>query len=306
MTVPSDIAKKLSEPLHRMFNNGRFRESIEGVVVLKDVDPIVFAAFIQYAFTNDYILHEDRSVVADEVGKDKTTNTSPAHVDGQDARAVDKEDDSSESSESSEEEPPNDSTTSAGYAEMFTTTYNAKSKKRKRSIQPLPLIPKIGDNDPKGSEQMWRRFKKFCPNLNSLQSQLMHNKRRHQKITTMNTLVIHAAVVNFADQYLIPSLAKLALVKLHAELLDIFLDAIGCTRVFELLEYLYADLGVKEYCTRHNVVREMVVLFCSAKILVLARYEGFKTLLEENGELGADILYRKVINPEGRKLNLAV
>ena len=306
--MPSDIAKKLSDPLHRIFSNGRFKESIEGVVVLKDVDPIVFAAFVQYALTNDYALSENRSVITDEVGKEKTTTASSERLVGQDAAAaaVEKQDESSESSDSSEEESQNDPTPSTTYAEMITTTYDPKSKKRKRSVQALPPVPKIGDKDPKSSDQLWRRFKKFSPKLNSLLLQSQHNKRRHQMITTTNSLIVHAAVVNFADQYLIPSLRKLALAKLHADLLDTFLDAIGCTRVFELLEYLYADLAVVEYCARHNVVREMVVLFCAAKIVVLARYEGFKRLLEENGELGADILYRKIINPEGRKLTLAV
>jgi hypothetical protein len=144
------------------------------------------------------------------------------------------------------------------------------------------------------AEQLWSDFK-------SLEFKDKHPHKRDKQLPAVNggltlasptieSLLHHAKIYLFAERYLIDNLRILSLRKLHASLQDFDLTLQTSGDILELLEFTYAHTARQE--SSENELRALVVHYAACKTEILKQNVNLRSLLEANGEMGCDLLYK--------------
>ena len=256
-------------------NNKHMVEAHDGLAVLDDVEVDTFVGFCEFAYTGDY-----RSRMTEREPEIATND--PALIQREEtheARAPDWR----EQPEPAAEEP-----TPAEWeaqpelaAEKIREEYweFARLKKRKKKTQ---------------TERIWNDFLNLTyedpPCLVSDEQATSVNGDNASAPKTTTSLLYHAKIYVFAEKYLIDSLRMLCLRKLHANLRDFDLTLQTSGLILEVLEFTYAQTERKE--SRDDELRMLIVHYATCKGEILKQNPNFRSLLDANGEMACDLLYK--------------
>lgn len=139
-------------------------------------------------------------------------------------------------------------------------------------------------------EQLWNGFK----NLSLVRPEAPSEQTSFQGSFH---LIFHAKIYVFATKYLIDSLRQECLHHLHHELCQFPLSqpTIGC--ILDLLEFAYTKTGRQEP-GGPGKLRRLVTHYAACKAGTLARDGRLLTLLDQNAEIGSDLVHRLVSSNE--------
>lgn len=106
-------------------------------------------------------------------------------------------------------------------------------------------------------------------------------------------LLFHAKLCVFATRYLVLSLQTQCLISLHRDLESFKLSTETASQILDLLEYTYENTGKQEPGGKCRL-RDLVIYYVACKSQILADNERFERLLDENGEMGSDLVMKLV------------
>jgi hypothetical protein len=224
-TVHRSLAKGLSDPLHTMMNNEHYKEARDGKANLEGVEVSSFVGFCEFAYTGNYrtrmkdykpdsesyakaIAEKGRPLEEIRPGEEAEPGEAEDDLDGiapHDEDLYYAEDDVGEDEEIT--------SATAGWQ-----WYRDRKNRTKEEIptpksykQPGPTITKV--------EQLWNDFQtlSFEPNR-SISNQSGDMISGNGSIAGTPSLLHHAKIYVFAQEYLIHNLCALSLSKLHADL----------------------------------------------------------------------------------------
>ena len=259
MTIHSELLVRLSKPLSK-FVKGDNREAKEGIAVLDDVDEQTFARFLQYAYTKDY-LPAQPDIIEDGGQLNDNADDLQATVD-------------QESGESLTELCVCNCHNIYRYGRA-TRINCCKCHQRPVSAQHKPSMTNIWDD--------------FTSKSYPIQSTFQPRKNVHSTEDYTKIFLSHARLYVFGDKYDIPDLKLQALSKLHKTLTMFTLYDSRTSDIVELIRYTYQNtISGEDGCD----MRQMVTHYAASKVKVLARDEGFRMLLVDEGEIGRDVVLK--------------
>jgi hypothetical protein len=268
--------------------NGDMKEARDGLARLGEVESEIFTAFCEYVYTESYRVPKvtvdfeqltQRSPSRDSIGSECPSPSMFSEGDGVPSiRAV-----ATFKSESSKEEE-------------LRSAWPKKRKNTKKRVQEraklepdedlssieIALTSKNHNNDPWGQ---------FCglkyDSLPEGSEERPLNLDRMAEIE-FKPLLFHCKLYVFAQMYLIAPLERLTLRNLHAALRDFHLDFTSSDEVLEALVFTFTNT---ERGNGHgNELRRLLVAYTVSKMKILKRNLAFRTILDEHGELGSDIV----------------
>jgi hypothetical protein len=297
--IHTELAGRHSQPLSRLMQ-GEMMEAKQGVAHLEDITEDVFWCFTQYLYTGNYksLLVEVEPAAPSPIISSKDVPPTPPIEESQpapevfpinEARPLDEPftfDErvpgepvpDPESFPVDEPHSPDDVTWGWGLARPV-----AKPKKKKKRRQP--------DGDPghcrgvKGAA-LWEKFQDGAE-----YSELDQCNLRSLKVSEIDYLC-HARVYIFADRYDIPKLRELAVNKLHFFLAMSDLDQSRVAHVVDLMRYTFEN--TMDQTSGIDMLRDVVSEYAVCQIEKLAKDSDFCNLLQENGDVGKDLVPRMV------------
>jgi len=254
------------------------KEAQEDRAILEDVEDDTFVGFCEFAYTGDYRsrMMEQRPEIENNIGAGYGTGV--------------------EWEEDVVPAPPEASMPSEALmpleivmADDIPTVpeyWNFGRQKQTRKTKGYRSITK--------AEQLWSDFK-------SLEFEDKHPHKSDKQLPaangglssasqTIESLLYHAKIYLFAEKYLIDDLRILSLRKLLASLQDFDLTLQTSGDILELLELAYTHTARQE--SSENELRALVVHYAACKIEILKQNVNLRSLLEANGEMGCDLLYK--------------
>lgn len=235
-------------------------EAHDGVAVLDDVEADTFVGFCEFAYTGDY--------------RSRMTEREPEIV-TDDPAPTPREEEYAEAAPDWEEPAPaiEAATVSEGY---WGYTNSGKKKYKTQTIQ------------------IWNDFLsltyKTPPCLVSDEKSTLVNGENASALKAIISLLYHAKIYVFAEKYLIDNLRMLCLRKLHAALRDFDLTLQTSGLILEVLEFTYAQTERKE--SRDDELRMLIIHYAACKGEILKQNPNLRSLLEANGEMACDLLYK--------------
>lgn len=238
-------------------NNNHMVEAHDGLAVLDDVEADTFVGFCEFAYTGDYrsrITEREPEVVTDD----------PVLIQREGAL----EDIAPELVEqldlALEEAPMSEEYWGLG-----------RSEKKKYRTQ---------------ATRIWNDFLNLTyedpPCLVSDEQATLVNGDNASTIS----LLYHAKIYVFAEKYLIDNLRILCLRKLHGALRDFDLTSQTSGLILEVLEFTYTQTERKE--SRDDELRMLLIHYAACKGEILKQNPNLRSLLEANGEMACDLLYK--------------
>ncbi|CAF9917527.1 MAG: hypothetical protein GOMPHAMPRED_001293 [Gomphillus americanus] len=290
MVVQGGLFKDISEPLHARIpqteddKSGTWQRDSE---IIDDVEWDVFAGLVEFAYTGDY----DRSIptasmavscpedcsVLDEASTAlvKMENEPAPEPVSFPVEALALEEPAIEVL--ALEEPAVDASVPEESATRLENNWGdwpstAKKDKIKGASKKSAL-----------SELLWKQFVKQKPSI--AEKQWIEDNTPSSPNAA--ALLYHAKVCVLANRYLIDSLQRLSLTKLHFTLTNLSIEPQQIDSVLDLVEYVYSEEGVQGI----PELKEIVLLFTTAKLNVLQKDPRLRLMLEANGTLGADVIH---------------
>jgi hypothetical protein len=236
-------------------NNGHMVEAHDGLAVLDDVEADTFVGFCEFAYTGDY-----RSRMTEREPEIATDDPAPFQR---------------------EEDQP---ALAAEEATLIQEEYwgYVRPEQKKKKTQTTQI------------KQLWTDFLNLTfENPQSLESDeqpTLVNGDNASAPKTTTSLLYHAKIYVFAERYLIDSLRVLCLRKLHADLRDFDLTLQTSGHILEVLEFTYAQTERKE--SRDDELRMLIVHYAACKGEILKQNSNLQSLIEANGEMACDLLYK--------------
>ena len=148
--------------------------------------------------------------------------------------------------------------------------------------------------DPNTQAFIRRQYGTDHMNEEELQSHLL---KLRPPVKASKQLAARARLYLFADRYLIDSIKSLCLHELHRDLLHFKLTAATVPEVFELLKLInngtssdtiVAGDNVKLGICKEKELREPVIAYAAVQVEELVKYDAFKRMLAEGGDLVAE------------------
>jgi hypothetical protein len=245
-------------------NNEHMVEARDGLAVLDDVEADTFVGFCEFAYTGDYrsrITERGSEIVIDDpapIQKEEAHEGRALEWEKQPAPAI--------------EEAP-----------MSEEYWGRGRREKKYRTQATPI------------ERIWKDFLNLTyedpPSLVSDEQATLVNGDTAPAPKTTISLLYHAKIYVFAEKYLIDNLRILCLRKLHAALRDFDLTLQTSGLILELLEFTYAQTERKE--SRDDELRMLLIHYVACKKEILKQNLNFRSLLEANGEMACDLLYKQ-------------
>jgi hypothetical protein len=250
-------------------NNGHMIEAHDGLAVLDDIEADTFVGFCEFAYTGDY-----RSRMTEREPEIATDDPAPIQrEDMHEATAPDWEVPPDPPAEAPAEDAPPIQEGYWGYA---------RSDRKKKKTQTTQ------------TERIWNDFLNLTyedpPCLVSDEQATLVNGDNASAPKTTTSLLYHAKIYVFAEKYLIDNLRMLCLRKLHANLRDFDLTLQTSGLILEVLEFTYAQTERKE--SREDELRMLIVHYAACKGEILMQNPNLRSLLEANGEMACDLLYK--------------
>ena len=286
MVVQGGLFKDISEPLHARIpqiendKSGTWQRDSDSIV---DVEWDVFAGLVEYAYTGDYArsiptaimvvdcpedcsTSDECSVRLSRAKNEDTSELVPSAVVELVPSAVD---------ELALEEPTEPLKQDWDYWRPSTKRDRRKgASKRPEEALPVQTL----------SESLWKHFIKQKLLIAEKQSVRCYDTPSPQNTAA---LLYHAKLCVLANRYMVDSLQHLCLEKLLFSLTNLEIKPQKIDNVLNLVEYVYLEEGVQGI----PELREIVLLFTTAKLNVLRQDPRFRCMLEAIGTLGADIVY---------------
>ena len=108
------------------------------------------------------------------------------------------------------------------------------------------------------------------------------------ELVTSQTLCFHAKLAVLCQRYLVEPFKLLCVTNLYHTLLQYRLKQANTNDILDLLYYVYNEDGADDV----PEIRELTLLFVVARMTVLREDERLKLIIIENGQLGADLVYK--------------
>jgi hypothetical protein len=265
-------------------NNKHMVEAHDGRATLEDVEADTFVGFCEFAYTGDYrsrITEQEPEVVTDD----------PAPIQREEApedTALGWEEPSAAEEVPAEEVPAEEAPAEEAPAEWPPAEWGGywgrgRPEKKKYRTQATQI------------ERIWKDFLNLTyedpPCLVSDEQATLVNGDNASAPKTTISLLYHAKIYVFAEKYLIDNLRILCLRKLHAALRDFDLTLQTSGLILEVLEFTYAQTERKE--SRDDELRMLLIHFAACKGEILKQNPNLPSLLEANGEMACDLLYKR-------------
>jgi hypothetical protein len=259
-----------------MMNNEHMKEAQEGSAVLEDVEDDTFVGFCEFAYTGDYRsrMMERRPEIENNIGAGYGTG-------------VEWEEGVVPTPPEASEPTMADEPTMVDEITAAPTEYwdFGELNRRRTTERRIPITK---------AERLWSDFKSLefeDKHLHESDKQLpAANGCLSSASQTVESLLYHAKIYLFAEKYLIDNLRIFSLRKLHASLQDFDLTLQTSGDILELLEFAYTHTARQE--SSENELRALVVHYAACKIEILKKNVNLRSLLEANGEMGCDLLYK--------------
>ena len=246
------------------------KEAQEGRAVLEDVEDDTFVGFCEFAYTGDYRsrMMERRPEIENNIGAGYGTG-----VECEEGVVL------------ALPEAPEPTMADEPVMTDEDCWIFGRQKQTRKTKGCIPITK---------AEQLWSDFK-------SLQFEDKHPHKSDKQLPAVNgglssvsptseSLLYHAKIYLFAEKYLIDNLRIHSLRKLHASLQDFDLTLQTSGDILELLEFAYTYTARQE--SSENELRALVVHYAACKTEILKRNVNLRSLLEANGEIGCDLLYK--------------
>jgi hypothetical protein len=257
-------------------NNECMVEARDGLAVLDDVEADTFIGFCEFAYTGDY--------------RSRTTKLEP-DITSSIAAAIKQGETRDDNAAAIEQERTPDDLLQLWdppvigehpATEEDSWLRKRGKKKKERTSQTIQI------------SQLWTDFLKLTyeepPNLISNENVKLVNGDQASAPTIITSLLFHAKIYVFAEKYLVDNLRMLCLRKLHADLRDFHLTLQTSSLILEMLEFTYAHTERKE--SRDDELRMLVIHYAACKGEILKQNSNLRSLLEANGEMACDLLYK--------------
>jgi hypothetical protein len=257
-------------------NNRHMVEAHDGLAVLDDVEADTFVGFCEFAYTGNYrsrMMELEPEIATDDpapIQREETHRTAAPDWDEPSAPAAE---DASQLEWGEQPMPAAEEEQSWGYT---------RSKQKKKKTQTTQ------------TERIWNDFLNLTyedpPRLVSDEQATPVNGDNTSVPKTTISLLYHAKIYVFAEKYLIDNLRMLCLRKLHANLrgFDLTLQTSGL--ILEVLKFAYAQTERKE--SRDDELRMLIVHYVACKGEILKENPNLRSLLEADGEMASDLLYK--------------
>ena len=267
LAIHAGLVSELSKPLDALINNGQMKESTARCATLDDTEVDTFVAFCEFAYTDQYTTH-------DYVQR--------------------------ESSEGVLKELPvfTFNTNTMGHWALDTTsdTFPSGSPMGPSTLFPSRNPPRKDKRDhPLQSDNSLARKPKVLHPFSGLWSEFTQKPGfTFVKAATESSdpdLLVHAKVYVFATRYMVSSLQLQSLKSLYRDLKNFKLSHDNAKRILDLVEFTYDNTG-KEEPGGKSKLRDLVIHYVACESQLLANHERFGHLLDENGEIGSDLVMK--------------
>jgi hypothetical protein len=256
-------------------NNRHMVEAHDGLAVLDDVETDTFVGFCEFAYTGDYrlrMMEREPEIATDGPAPIQREETHEAAAPDWEAPAT-------------EEAPPleweEQSTLAVEVVQEQYWGYIGRKQKKK-------------ETQTTQTERIWNDFLNLTyedpPRLVSDEQATLVNGDNTSVPKTTISFLYHAKIYVFAEKYLIDNLRMLCLRKLHANLRDFDLTLQTSGLILEVLKFAYAQTERKE--SRDDELRMLIVHYAACKGEILKENPNLRSLLEADGEMASDLLYK--------------
>lgn len=256
LSIHAGLVSGLSRPLDALMNNGQMEESTSRCAVLKDTEVDTFISFCEYAYTGQYV--------------------TPGYVDGD-----------------------NEESALKGLPVFIFKGKDIKkpSKRQPNSPRKTLEVALEGILDQNTDLDEDSPKPRILHPYNGLWNDFVSRRGfAFAKLATVSPnpdFLAHAKIYVFATRYLIDKLRMQALGSLHRDLRNFKLSNKNAKRILDLLEYTYKSTGREEPGGKSQL-RDLVIHYVACESRLLANNENFRHLLDENGEIGSDLVMKMV------------
>jgi hypothetical protein len=250
------------------------KESIEGHVVLDDVEEDTFIGFCEFACLGAY-----KTPQRSEKTHDTNLSNSTEKEAEQDALRDEPEAAVAEEHSLHPEPEPEDATVQEwdaymGYQHKYSIfrsefTYEAQKKKPVVTYVQYPY------------DGLWEQFRQ------------LRFAGREASPSTIPDLVFHGKLYVFATRYLVDSLRTQCLKSLHRDLCELSLNKRNISHVLDLIEYAYQESGRGEH-DGGSSLRNLVIHYAACEARNLAEDSRLRDLLDRFSEMGSDMVTKLV------------
>jgi hypothetical protein len=272
-------------------NNEHMVEAHNGLAVLDDVEADTFVGFCEFAYTGDYrsrITEQEPEVVTDDpapIQREEAPEDTALGWEEPSALVMGEAPAAEAPVEEvlAEDAPVAEAPAEEAPAEWGGYWGRGRPEKKKYRTQATQI------------ERIWKDFLNLTyedpPCLVSDEQATLVNGDNASVHQTTISLLYHAKIYVFAEKYLIDNLRVLCLRKLHAALRDFDLTSQTSGLILEVLEFAYAQTERKE--SRDDELRMLLIHYAACKGKILKQNPSLRSLLEANGEMACDLLYKQ-------------
>lgn len=277
----------ISDSLYKLMN-GNMKEAQEGLAPLGEVESEIFTAFCEYVYTESYrvpkVTVDFEQLTQRSTSRSSTRSECPSPRMASEGAGV-----------------PSVRAVATLEPEIFEeeelwSAWSGKRKNKKKRVREwaklelgedlssieIALTSKNHNNDP---------WDEFCGlKYDSLPEDAEERPRNLDRMAEIEfkPLLFHCKLYVFAKMYLIAPLERLTLRNLHAALRDFHLDLASSDEVLEALEFTFTNTERGD--DHDDKLRHLLVTYTASKTNILKRNAAFRTLLDEHGQLGSDIV----------------
>lgn len=319
-TIPQSLLKGLSEPLYRMMTNGTPQESIHGTAELSEVDPDTFAEFLEYAYSRDYrqpLCKIPTGLLTKRCRRVEVPRE--FYCRGWCCRQEDLAIPFTRHSNQGHYPFCGVFCKNAAALEFQVDTFcvgcdTAFAQARHQDILPYYCTQClersiIQDCDPRDMDLVkhdLQHINKFSEVFRHVETYL---KQAAPLSSSPKPLIDHAKMFVFADLYMVDAMKPLALCEMYRQLALLTVDDGNIGQLVDLVRYTYANTGAYDDSADHltssadklvqkedkyNIetmsLRSLVRIHVTDRLKVLAKYEAFRQLFAEGGDLATDVL----------------
>jgi hypothetical protein len=264
--VHTELVAQQSSALAALIS-GRMAEAKESCALLEDVDESTFVRFVEYMYTNDYLVPDP--VIAQMTSKGTSE-------DGQDRI---------------EPEPEPESTKQGSWSSI-----KKDNKKRKKSLmgdiwsmEALPEEPREEYRQCK-KDQLWSEFTEAACVRHHEPWEPRQNKESCEDYTQV--FLCHARLYIFSDRYGIEPLQELVPQKLRLILSTFILFDERVPDIVELVRFTYEH--TMEHEEGIDKLRNLVMDYVTCQVEAIVNDRDFITLLQEPGALAKDLVLKSL------------